>query len=155
SGGGPKVINPDLPRFPDAPPPTPRVTDPNFLYEIEAPLGFAGHTSVEPTVGPDGDFVPVEDRWREGFPSWDRYQRNHPPVVDYPYEVGNILNPYKHNVLKGDYPVIGQHTFFILTITNLQIIDPHQVPVGTTPFESTSRSREEEFFGRPNLTGYQ
>jgi hypothetical protein len=154
-GGGPRVIDPDRPRFPDAPPPTDRETDPTFLYAVYPPLGYTGPTSVEPTVGPNGDFVPVEDRWRIGFPSWDRYQRDHPPVVDYPFEVGEVLNPYKQNVLKGDYPVIGQHTFFILTVTNHEIIDPHQVPVGTTPFESTSRSREEEFFGRPNLTGYQ
>ena len=41
-------------------------------------------------------FSPVEDRWRLG------YQRN-------------LLNPYKQNVLKGDYPIVGQHTFLVCT----------------------------------------
>jgi hypothetical protein len=149
--GGPKVIDPTKPRIPDAPPAQQPEQDPSFLYEIEPPLGFAGHTSITPETAPNGDFVPVPDRWRLGFPSWDRYQKNHPCIVDYPYEVGNIWNPYKQNVLKGDYPIMGQHTFFILTIANTYLADFKQVPIGTTPFESTSRPREEDFFGRPNL----
>ena len=117
----------------------------------EPPLGYTGHSSVTPSVESDGNWVPVEDRWRLGFPSWDRYDKNHPPVLDYPFALGNILNPYTQNVLKGDYPIIGQHTFLNITATLHLEIDPQQTPIGTTPFESTTRPHREEFFGSPNL----
>ena len=41
---------------------------------IDAPLGFSGRSSVIPhEVQTDPHFVPIEDRWRIGFPEWDRY----------------------------------------------------------------------------------
>ena len=36
-------------------------------------------------------FVPIEDRWRIGFPAWDRYDKGHPIVDDYPYMEGRLL----------------------------------------------------------------
>jgi len=39
-------------------------------------------------------------------------------VFDYPYQLGKWYDPYRQNVLKGDYPIYGQHTFFALTATN-------------------------------------
>lgn len=124
-------------------------------FPMDPPLGFTGRTGVLPTETQGGsDFVPIEDRWRLGMPAWDRYGKGHPPVVDYPWDLGNICNPYKQNVLKGDYPIIGQHTFLILTATDLQLTDTRQTPIGTTPFESTSRPFREEFFGSPNQLAY-
>ena len=118
---------------------------------MDPPLGFTGHTSITPSVVSDGDWVPIEDRWRLGFPSWDRYGTGHPPVDDYPFALGNIWDPYSQNVLKGDYPIIGQHTFLALTATAHLEYDPRQIPIGTTPFESTARPHEREFFGSPNF----
>ena len=98
-------------------------------------------------VQQDSHFVPIEDRWRVGFPPWDRYEKGHPLLDDYPYVEGRIWNPYKQNVLKGDYPLVGQHTFLNLTATSLAILEARQVPTPTTPFESTVDPFQEEFFG--------
>jgi hypothetical protein len=92
--------------------------------------------------------MPVEDRWRLGFPSWDRYDKGHPLLDDYPYQLGRLLDPYNQNVLKGDYPIFGQHTFLDLTARADMFFEPRQIPTQTTPFESTARSGQFDFFGR-------
>lgn len=122
-----------------------------FAYPVDAPLGFTGQSSVLPRETQESShFVPMEDRWRSGFPAWDRYGKGHPPVDDYPYLQGNILDPYNQNVLKGDYPIIGQRTFLTVTGTSLSILEARQVPTPTTPFESTADPGRNEFFGDPN-----
>lgn len=126
-----------------------------FAYPVDAPLGFTGKSSVLPSEGQESShFVPMEDRWRSGFPEWDRYGKNYPPVDDYPYMQGNILDPYNQNVLKGDYPIIGQHTFLTVTGTSLSVFELRQVPTPTTPFESTGGPGQTEFFGNPNQFFY-
>jgi hypothetical protein len=124
---------------------------PFFNYHVDPPLGFAGASSVLPsTVQVDPHFVPAEDRWRAGFPAWDRYGKGHPRTDDYPFVEGNILNPYKQNVLKGDYPIFGQNTFLNLSAGSLTIIEPRQLPTATTPFESTTNPGQKDFFGKPD-----
>ncbi len=123
---------------------------PDFLYPIQPPLGFSGKSSIIPRVDPDPDFVPMEDRWRIGFPDWDRYDRGHAVPDDYPYEAGCILDPYQQNVLKGDYPICGQNTFLTILAQNLMLHDYRQTPVGTGAFESTANPQQEEFFGNPD-----
>lgn len=125
-------------------------------WEVHPPLGYTGKSSVVPSeIQEDLHFVPVEDRWRIGFPSWDRYDKDHEPLFDYPYVEGNIFNPYKQNVLKGDYPIIGQHTFLNLSAISQSELDFRQVPTATTPFESTVHPGQEEFFGNPNQFFYR
>lgn len=132
-------------------PEMPLEPDTLFTFPIDAPLGFTGRSSVQPSEDQSSShFVPMEDRWRSGFPAWDRYGRGYPPEDDYPYIQGNILDPYNQNVLKGDYPIIGQHTFLTVTGTNLSILEGRQVPTPTTPFESTGGAGQTEFFGKPN-----
>lgn len=114
------------------------------------PLGFTGKSSVLSEIVGDNDYVPMPDRWRMGFPALDRYGLGHPPVVDYPFQLGHWWDPYNQNVLKGDYPIYGQHTFFNFTGSVTQITQAIQSPIGTTPFESTARPFEEQFFGNPN-----
>ena len=114
------------------------------------PLGFTGKSSVLSDIVGDNDYVPVPDRWRLGFPALDRYGLGHPPVKDYPFQLGHWWDPYNQNVLKGDYPVYGQHTFFNFTGSVTQITQAIQSPIGTTPFESTARPFQEQFFGNPN-----
>ena len=122
-----------------------------FTYPVDAPLGFTGQTGVQPSEGQQSShFVPMEDRWRSGFPAWDRYGKGHPPVDDYPYLQGSLIDPYNQNVIKGDYPIIGQHTFLNVTGTSLSILEARQVPTPTTPFESTRDPSHNEFFGDPN-----
>lgn len=83
------------------------------------------------------------------MPAWDRYGKNHPAGDDYPGVLGRWWDPYNQNVLKGDYPLIGQDTFLVVTAIAQLIQELREVPTGTTPFESTLRPFAEEFFGDP------
>lgn len=122
-----------------------------LLYPPEAPLGYTGPSGIlSEDVQENSHFVPMPDRWRSGFPEWDRYGKGHPHDFDYPYALGRKWDPYRQNVLKGDYPFIGQNTFFRFTGTALTVQEYRQLPVPTTPFESTTNPNQEEFFGNPN-----
>jgi hypothetical protein len=90
----------------------------------------------------------MEDRWRIGLPEWDRYGTNHPRVFDYPYQPGKWYDPFRQNVLKGDYPILGQHTFFNFTGISSTLFEGRMIPTATTPFESTARPFTTDFFGR-------
>jgi hypothetical protein len=143
----------------ESPPPEPEpfsLPDPGLiLFDTGSPAGFTGPSSVLPTaVQADGHFVPVEDRWRVGMPAWDRYDKGHPPLDDYPFDEGHWWNPYKQNVLKGDYPIYGQHTFLEVTATATSIVEGRQIPTATTPFESTANALQRDFFGKPNQIAY-
>jgi hypothetical protein len=128
---------------------------PLFRYWMDPPLGHTGPSGVLPSEGQTSShFVPLEDRWRMGFPEWDRYDKGHPPVDDYPFIEGRWWDPYNQNVLKGDYPSIGQHTFLNITGTSLALFEGRQVPTPTTPFESEFNPFQPEFFGNPNQFFY-
>ena len=131
--------------------PAEAVTPELLRTPVDPPLGFTGPSGIRPTETQEtSDFVPVEDRWRLGFPAWDRYNQGFPLGKDYPYKLGHWWDPYNENVIKGDYPIIGQHTFLNVTATSLMLIEEHQTPIPTTPFESTTRAGREDFFGSPN-----
>lgn len=152
----PKAIQRPLESFPLPSEVEPVMPD-GILYATprDAPLGYTGSSGIVPREYQDSNhFVPVEDRWRIGFPDWDRYGKGHPRVDDYPYVRGDLANPYKQNVLKGDYPIIGQNIFFVLTATSKALVEERQTPLPTTPFESTIRGLKEEFFGDPNQFFY-
>jgi len=116
----------------------------------DPPLGFTGRSSVQPRTGSNDDFEQLEDRWRLGAPYWDRYGIGFPLAEDYPNKLGRIWDPYNQNVLKGDYPIFGQHTFMKFTATLATLFVNRQIPTATTPFESTARAFQTDFFGRPN-----
>src|SRR5260370_14570318 len=80
-----------LPRPIESPPLPPSSQEmevpPFFQYPMDAPLGFTGPSGILPRdQQEDNHFVPVEDRWRIGFPEWDRYAKGHPCGADYPYQ---------------------------------------------------------------------
>jgi hypothetical protein len=144
------------PLEPPVPAPSPAVPEgeaegPLYTTPFDAPLGFSGPSGVLPgEAQQDNFFVPVEDRWRIGMPEWDRYGKGHPVTDDYPYVQGSALDPFNLNVLKGDYPLIGQHTFLNVTASLDSLALYHDVPIATVPFESTARPGEHGFFGRPD-----
>src|SRR5207237_1755481 len=120
----PPVLRPREEAISPVPAPLAAGPEPLLEYWRLPPLGFTGPSGVLPYEDQSSShFVPVEDRWRVGFPQWDRYGRGHPLLDDYPYAEGNLLNSYKQNVLKGDYPIIGQHTFLNVTGTNLSLVE--------------------------------
>jgi hypothetical protein len=140
----------ETPPAPAEPAPLPDA-GPLLPYDVDPPLGFAGPSGIVPREGQrDSHFVPVEDRWRIGFPEWDRYGKGHPPLDDYPYVEGHWWDPFNLNVIKGDYPIIGQHTFLNLTGVSRSVIEGRQLPMPANSFESTARPFEEEVFGRPD-----
>ncbi|HEX3148440.1 MAG TPA: hypothetical protein VHR66_10175 [Gemmataceae bacterium] len=116
--------------------------------QLDPPLGFTGPSGIVPRSGSNAEYQTVEDRWRIGFPYWDRYGQGFPPGKDYPYRLGDVTNPYTQNVLKGDYPIIGQHTFLNITGTATSLVEARMIPTATTPFESTLRDRPTDFFGK-------
>jgi hypothetical protein len=134
------------------PPPTPPGAE-------DPPLGFAGPKTVKPKnakVTEDmetGDFVPVDDRWRIGFPEWNRHEdvikAGISPSADYPYVKGRLINPYRQNILKGDYPVIGNNTFFVLSLESETFLATRRIPVPSDV--GYQRPDSSEFFGRGGM----
>ena len=94
--------------------------------------------------------VPQPDRWRNGYAPSDRYGKGHPWVDDYHGVEGHWWDPYNQNVLKGDYPIYGQHTFFEVIAQSVTRYEHRQVPTPTSPFESTANADQYEFFGNRN-----
>lgn len=125
----------------------PAAVDP-AAYLYFPTLGFAGKSGVMPRSGDNAEYETMEDRWRIGLPEWDRYGVGHPRVFDYPYQPGQWYDPYRQNVIKGDYPIIGQHTFFVFTGISSTLFEGRMIPTATTPFESTLRPFTTDFFGR-------
>jgi hypothetical protein len=124
---------------------------PPLLWPVDPPTGYAGPSGILPREAQENShFVPMEDRWRIGLPEWDRYDRNHPVLDEYPFVLGAKLDPYHQNVLKGDYPILGQHNFLTITATEDLILEARQTPIPNTPFESTPDPNSEEFFGDPD-----
>ena len=97
-----------------------------------------------PTVLPPGDkiFMPVPDRWNLPLPDWDRYGER----GDYPYVSGHWWDPYNQNVFKGDYPILGQRTFFTFTGVSDSLLEGRNLP--TPSGVSAERQGSEPFFGR-------
>ena len=106
----------------------------------EPPLGFAGRRRANLPAEPA---VPIEDRWRIGFPTWERYPGQ---SGEYPYSRGHWWDPYNQNVLKGDYPILGNHTFLALTAISDTLIEGRRVPVPSNV--SAASPAQFEFFGR-------
>jgi hypothetical protein len=133
---------------PESPPPEIGPPQPLFRQPIDPPLGYTGNSSVLPAEQQTtSDFVPMEDRWRFGFSAWDRYDHGHPPVDDYPYVDGHWWDPYNQNVLKGDYPIIGQHTFLEITASTELLLEARQVPTPATGYESTANPFQTNLIG--------
>ncbi len=118
--------------------------------EREAPFGFTGPSGILPFEQQENShFVPQPDRWRNGYAPSDRYGKGHPWVDDYHGVEGHWWDPYNQNVLKGDFPIYGQHTFFEFTGQSITRYEHRQVPTPTSPFESTVDPDQKEFFGNP------
>ncbi len=122
-----------------------------FVQPSEPTPGFAGRSSILPSEDQaDPHFVPIEDRWRVAPPPWDRYGKDHPFLGEYPYAIGRWFDPYHQNVLKGDYPIVGNNTFLNISGQLLSFQEYRQVPTGTTLYEAALRPGERSYFQRPD-----
>jgi hypothetical protein len=139
-----------------AAPPGPPESELPLQLPTGVPQGFSGPSGIRPTEYQENShFVPVEDRWRIGYPEWDRYGTGQRLGHDVPYMEGHWWDPFNLNVLKGDYPLIGQHTFLDVTATSASLVEERQVPTPQHGFESTARPGGAEVFGRPNQFVYR
>jgi Class III cytochrome C family len=105
-----------------------------FSTPVDPPTGYTGPSTIDSPKQETADSMPIADRWRIGFPDDPRYKK------------GSILNPYRQNVLKGDYPIFGQHNFFLLTAESESLVVGKRIPVPSNV--SAQRPDSEEFFGR-------
>ena len=113
----------------------------------EQPPGYARDTSVpsEPQTVPERR--EARDRWRAGFPEYDRYGDRGGRGRDIPFTKGRWWNPYKQSVLKGDYPIKGNNLFMVLSATSTTTVEQRRAP---TPSDvSSDEPGSAEFFGQP------
>jgi hypothetical protein len=101
---------------------------------MDPPRGFAGRSRIEDPEQTTPDFVPRADRWRIGFPEDPRFEK------------GKWYNPYRQNVLKGDYPILGQTNFLVLTLDSDTLFIARRLPLPSDV--SSQRPDSAEFFGR-------
>lgn len=111
------------------------------------PLGAAGNTSVESDAQTQSDRREVRDRWRIGFPEYDRYGDKGARGRDIPFRKGRWYDPYNQSWLKGDYPIIGNKTFLILSAVSSSTVELSRTPKPSDV--SSARSGSAEFFGKP------
>lgn len=90
-----------------------------------------------------GDFTPAPDRWRTGLPPWDRNPAS--SAYDAPYRRGSLVNPFRQNVIKGDYPILGQNTFFVFSAVSDTTFEARKLP--TPSSVSTADPGSADFFG--------
>ncbi len=87
----------------------------------------------------------TRDRWRIGFPEYDRYGDRGARGRDIPFKKGRWWDPYNQSVLKGDYPIKGDKTFMVLSAVSTTGIELRRTP---TPSDvSTANPGSAEFFG--------
>ncbi len=89
----------------------------------------------------------VRDRWRMGFPEYDRYGDRGARGRDIPFKRGRWLNPYAQNILKGDFPIIGDDYFMILSGVSTTNAEIRRTPAPTNV--SSANPDSNNFFGRP------
>ena len=89
----------------------------------------------------------MADRWRVGFPEYDRYGDRGARGRDIPFKKGRWWDPYNQSVLKGDYPIKGDKLFMILSAVSTTAVEQRRAP---TPSDVSSVDpASAEFFGRP------
>ncbi|HKX30228.1 MAG TPA: hypothetical protein VJ302_21240 [Blastocatellia bacterium] len=108
---------------------------PKLKLPDDKPLGAVPKSrDARDTIPEDADFLEVKDRWRLGVPEDPRFRK------------GNVFNPYRQNVLKGDYPIMGNDIFM-----NVQFTIESTANINTVPTSQALSSRNSggfEFFGR-------
>ncbi len=73
------------------------------------------------------NFIPIRDRWRIGY-------------------AGGLLDPYSQNLLKADFPIIGQNIFFNFVGISDTLFEARKLP--TAQGISREQAASPNFFGR-------
>ncbi len=107
---------------------------PRLRLPQDKPLGAAGPNRNKKPGPEDADFIVIQDRWRVGVPEDPRFRK------------GSIFDPFHQNVLKGDYPIIGNNIFMDLNFASESFFNARRLPVPSDV--SSDRPGSSEFFGR-------
>ncbi|HEX8163808.1 MAG TPA: carboxypeptidase regulatory-like domain-containing protein [Pyrinomonadaceae bacterium] len=122
-----------------------RIVDPT---KDERPNGAAGGTA-KPGASTDPRIREARDRWRVTFPEYDRYGDAGGRGRDVPFKRGRWYDPYNQNRLKGDYPVIGNKIFLILSAADALSVEQRRTPLPSNV--NSARPGSAEFFGKPEV----
>ena len=114
--------------------------------------GLVGSDSVESAPQMFGDRREVRDRWRIGFPEYDRYGDKGSRGRDIPFKRNRWFDPYNQSVLKGDYPIIKNDIFLILSAVSTSQLEIRRTPVPTNV--SSNNPDSNNFFGRPESLSF-
>src|SRR5262245_40369990 len=108
---------------------------PKIRLPQDRPLGAAGpNRNRKPSPEEDADFIVIQDRWRAGVPEDPRFRK------------GSVFDPFHQNVLKGDYPIIGNDIFMDLNFASESFFNVRRLPVPQDV--SANLPGSFEFFGR-------
>ena len=122
---------------------------PQTIAEVESgkATGYGAGKSVrsEPQTQPGQR--EMRDRWRIGFPEYDRYGDRGGRGRDIPFKKGHWWDPYNQSVLKGDYPIKGNKTFFIFSAVSTSSVEQRRAP--SPSGVSAQDPQSAEFFGQP------
>jgi hypothetical protein len=114
--------------------------------------GSIGNDSVESAPQMFGDRREVRDRWRIGFPEYDRYGDKGGRGRDIPFKRNRWFDPYNQSVLKGDYPIFGNDIFFVLSAVSTSQLEIRRTPAPTNV--SSANPDSNNFFGRPESLSF-
>ncbi|HTV14949.1 MAG TPA: carboxypeptidase-like regulatory domain-containing protein [Acidobacteriaceae bacterium] len=95
-------------------------------------------------------YAAMPDRWNIQMP--DGRTPNAPVYKRYggdarsEYVMGHWYDPFNRNVLKGDYPIFGQQTFFTFTGESITALDGRRLPTPSSNYPAGPG--EELFFGK-------
>ena len=121
--------------------------EPQVSVPVEKPPGYARDDSVASQPQTQPDRREARDRWRSGFPEYDRYGDRGGRGRDIPFTKGRWWDPYNQSVLKGDYPIRGNNLFMVLSATSTTTLEQRRAP---TPSDvSSDEPGSGEFFGQP------
>ena len=89
----------------------------------------------------------VRDRWRIGYPEYDRYGDKAARGRDIPFRRSRWYNPYDHNLIKGDRPIFGKDYFLILSGVSTTQAELRRTPSATNV--SAAQPDFNNLLGRP------
>ena len=122
------------------------------LPKPDEPTGAAGNETVKSEPPTSGDRRELRDRWRIGFPEYDRYGDKGARGRDIPFRRNKWFNPYDQSVLKGDYPIFGNSYFMVLSAVSTSQIELRRTPTASNV--SANNPNSEYFLGRPESLSF-
>jgi hypothetical protein len=126
----------------------------------DTPLGWIRDPFESPSDLIGSDFFPVRDRYRLGFPYWDRFEYNNLPFQErirygvpasapqrvFGYSLFGLDFAYNTNWLKGDVPIrSGGDVFLETTFLSESFIQVRRKPVNVTGDDEDVQRRQRFF----------